>query len=65
MQSAVIDLNEAVELLGISVESLPQLVHEGRINISTLAPDSLERLFFLRDDLLQLKKEISDKVRDK
>jgi hypothetical protein len=65
MQSAVLDLNEATRLLGISEQSLLQLVHEGRINFSTLAPDANETVFFLRDDLLRLKKDISDEAGDK
>ena len=51
-----LDSKEASELLGISEASFLRLVHEGKIQITAHAPNREGKLYFLRADLLRLKK---------
>jgi len=60
MSVAFLSLKEAASFLGVSESSLLELIRQGKIPISTLAPGARDNLFSAKSDLLRWKAKMCD-----
>jgi hypothetical protein len=57
---AFLNFKEASELLGVSEATVLQLACERILPITTVPPNSGERILFLRNDLLRFEQQYSE-----